>query len=115
MDENTKKTFSPVPQTEDTLPHKPHHFSTKKVAVLVIIFLLLSLMSLLGALYVVEVEKQSKIPSIQNKSTTASPSPALSPTPESAVCTLEAKVCPDGSTVGRQGPLCEFTKCPGEK
>ena len=27
-------------------------------------------------------------------------------------CTLEARVCPDGSTVGRVGPNCEFTPCP---
>lgn len=27
-------------------------------------------------------------------------------------CTLEAKVCPDGSTVGRTGPNCEFAICP---
>lgn len=28
------------------------------------------------------------------------------------VCTLEAKLCPDGSFVGRSGPKCEFTECP---
>lgn len=27
-------------------------------------------------------------------------------------CTLEAKICPDGSSVGRSGPNCEFTPCP---
>lgn len=27
-------------------------------------------------------------------------------------CTLDAKVCPDGSTVGRTAPDCEFRKCP---
>lgn len=27
-------------------------------------------------------------------------------------CTMEAKICPDGSAVGRQGPKCEFTPCP---
>lgn len=27
-------------------------------------------------------------------------------------CTMEAKVCPDGSTVGRTGPNCEFAACP---
>ncbi|HRH55343.1 MAG TPA: hypothetical protein PK609_00535 [Candidatus Paceibacterota bacterium] len=26
-------------------------------------------------------------------------------------CTLEAKVCPDGSAVGRTGPSCEFAPC----
>lgn len=30
-------------------------------------------------------------------------------------CTEEAKVCPDGSYVGRSGPNCEFAKCPGEE
>ena len=27
-------------------------------------------------------------------------------------CTLEAKICPDGSAVGRTGPSCEFALCP---
>lgn len=27
-------------------------------------------------------------------------------------CTLEAKLCPDGSAVGRTGPHCEFAPCP---
>lgn len=29
-------------------------------------------------------------------------------------CTMEAKICPDGSSVGRSGPNCEFAPCPGE-
>lgn len=29
-------------------------------------------------------------------------------------CTMEAKMCPDGSYVGRSGPKCEFTACPEE-
>lgn len=28
-------------------------------------------------------------------------------------CTEEAMICPDGSAVGRTGPNCEFTPCPG--
>ncbi len=27
-------------------------------------------------------------------------------------CTMEAKLCPDGSSVGRTGPNCEFAACP---
>lgn len=27
-------------------------------------------------------------------------------------CTMEAKICPDGSSVGRQGPNCDFSPCP---
>jgi hypothetical protein len=30
-------------------------------------------------------------------------------------CTQEAKICPDGSVVGRTGPNCEFTVCPAPK
>lgn len=30
------------------------------------------------------------------------------------VCTMDAKLCPDGSYVGRSGPACEFAACPGE-
>lgn len=29
-------------------------------------------------------------------------------------CTMEARQCPDGSYVGREGPSCEFSACPGE-
>lgn len=45
-----------------------------------------------------------------------SPSSPTSPTPTSttqpAACTQEAKLCPDGSAVGRTGPNCEFAPCP---
>jgi len=30
----------------------------------------------------------------------------------STACTAEAKLCPDGSAVGRTGPNCEFAPCP---
>lgn len=33
---------------------------------------------------------------------------------EMKACTEEAKVCPDGSAVGRTGPNCEFAPCPEE-
>lgn len=32
--------------------------------------------------------------------------------PVQKACTLEAKLCPDGSSVGRSGPNCEFKECP---
>jgi hypothetical protein len=40
------------------------------------------------------------------------PDGAAQPPPEGQVCTRDAKVCPDGSTVGRTGPNCEFAACP---
>ena len=33
-------------------------------------------------------------------------------TPSPIACTMEAKLCPDGSAVGRSGPKCEFAQCP---
>ena len=33
-------------------------------------------------------------------------------TPGQTACTLEAKLCPDGSYVGRTGPRGEFSSCP---
>lgn len=38
----------------------------------------------------------------------AAPSASASP----RACTEEAKICPDGSAVGRIGPNCEFAPCP---
>lgn len=35
--------------------------------------------------------------------------------PPGRACTMEAKLCPDGSAVGRTGPNCEFSPCPGGK
>lgn len=35
----------------------------------------------------------------------------IKPGTKQKACTEEAKVCPDGSAVGRTGPNCEFTPC----
>lgn len=42
---------------------------------------------------------------------------AVTPVPETPItaCTMEAKLCPDGSYVGRSGPKCEFAACPEAK
>jgi len=29
-------------------------------------------------------------------------------------CTMEARLCPDGTAVGRVPPNCDFAPCPGE-
>lgn len=31
---------------------------------------------------------------------------------DGVACTMDAKMCPDGTFVGRTGPMCEFEKCP---
>ena len=35
--------------------------------------------------------------------------------PQDVACTMDAKICPDGSSVGREGPSCEFAACPSTK
>ncbi len=42
------------------------------------------------------------------------PSKTPTPTPEQKACAQDAKECPDGSFVSREGPDCEFAKCPDE-
>ena len=42
----------------------------------------------------------------------------LTPTPtptEEVACTMDAKICPDGASVGRVPPNCEFEACPNEE
>lgn len=45
--------------------------------------------------------------------TTENPTEPL-PDPEPVACTMDAKMCPDGSFVGRTGPNCEFAACSNE-
>lgn len=52
---------------------------------------------------------------IKGKTSTPAPVAEISPTPDSSApvaCTMDAKQCPDGSYVSRQGPKCEFAPCP---
>lgn len=44
-----------------------------------------------------------------------SSAPPQEPGQDDVVCTMDAKICPDGSGVGRSGPDCEFDPCPGEE
>ena len=46
------------------------------------------------------------IPMLQN--------PALPQQGDMVACTMDAKMCPDGSYVGRTGPACEFSPCPND-
>ena len=44
------------------------------------------------------------------------PEPVEYKSPDQKIaCTMEAKLCPDGSYVGRVGPDCEFAPCPEPK
>jgi hypothetical protein len=41
--------------------------------------------------------------------------PAPASAPDLVACTNEAKICPDGTAVGRTGSNCVFAPCPDEK
>ncbi len=49
---------------------------------------------------------------LQSASPSAAPVKTKKPISTPKACTMEAKICPDGSSVGRTGPNCEFTPCP---
>lgn len=53
-------------------------------------------------------------PGFQIPQPTARPTnpPSTENPQEGVACTQEAKLCPDGSYVGRTGPNCEFSPCP---
>ncbi len=38
--------------------------------------------------------------------------PPVATNPEPVACTADARVCPDGASVGRTGPNCTFAACP---
>ncbi len=53
-------------------------------------------------------------PAVNNPPVNKAPGgvPPLNEAP--VACTMDAKICPDGSAVGRTAPDCEFAPCPGE-
>lgn len=89
--------------------HGGHHYSNK-IHLALIIFLFFTAFTFFWAylkMHDSKIYKNIPIPTIM----------PVSPTPTSVsedqvFCTMEAKLCPDGSYVGRSGPKCEFTPCP---
>lgn len=70
---------------------------------------------ILGFYFGMEYQKgiTPELPPITTPTPTGYPSPSLSvPSGNRIICTMEARLCPDGSHVGRSGPNCEFAKCP---
>lgn len=81
----------PVTSTEENVTIQGN---TKKGSPLMIIAIILALVAVLAVVAYVLGAK------------------LLSPSPKPIACTSEAKICPDGSSVGRVGPNCEFATCP---
>jgi hypothetical protein len=48
----------------------------------------------------------------QNPPPTQTTPPTQPPGSNPTACTMDAKICPDGSSVGRTGPNCQFAACP---
>ncbi len=79
---------TPVVQTTNT-PIEPIPPQSSNYLKFIIAGLIILLIGLFGGYYLI---KSSSKPPIKG-------------------CTLEAKICPDGSSVSRTGPNCEFTPC----
>jgi hypothetical protein len=58
----------------------------------------------------VSMPSQPSIP--KNQIPTPSQPPSTPDADNPVACTMDAKICPDGSAVGRQGPDCAFAPCP---
>ncbi len=69
--------------------------------------LTLLVIALIGALGYLVYDKVLYAPSTPPTVVVVNPT-----TTEPVVCTMDAKLCPDGSYVGRTGPKCEFAACP---
>lgn len=89
------------PETnEASSPDKKSGGLKSKWPFLVIAILFVLLVSMGGYIFV-GMNKSDSIPTVPT------PTPA-----EQVACTQDAKECPDGSFVSRQGPKCEFAPCP---
>ncbi len=80
-----------------------------------IVIALLIIFTLAGFIYDLSNGDASNLgPILPPKKTVPMQPPSLSPTEAEVFCTADVKLCPDGSAVGRVGPNCEFSPCPGE-
>ncbi len=113
MEENTL----PKPQIDLPLPEKELPAHVKKTSIfkskILIGFVLISTLIafLIGGIILGNNQKSLVVPPPDEPSYVASPTPTDSEQ-EQVFCTQEAKLCPDGSYVGRKGPKCEFEACP---
>jgi hypothetical protein len=118
------KVVSDLPTSEKEVPDKASEKFPRPLIVLMILGLFFVILSIImTALVFYSYNKLASWGYLEKTApTTFTPSDVLitappggNPTDGTMVaCTMEAKLCPDGSSVGRSGPNCEFEKCPGE-
>lgn len=105
---------------EESLPQDTKGSKQKSVLLAAVMGLVLLLLALAGLAIINESGVPSEEPSFFETPTPVvetndiTPGEALEEEVEQTFCTLDAKICPDGSAVGRSGPNCEFDPCPGE-
>jgi hypothetical protein len=97
--------MSPIPAPTSTEPPKKN----KSVLYVVVLLIVLIIAGALGAMgYFYYQQQQSNA-----NDSMVLPQPTVSVAqPTQVACTLDAKICPDGSSVGRVAPSCEFAPCP---
>lgn len=66
----------------------------------------------IGGIYYISNKSEVYIPENPNGVSEVPDNRATSSPANPIACTMEAKMCPDGSYVGRIGPNCEFRACP---
>jgi hypothetical protein len=71
--------------------------------------LIVIILALVGALGYIVYDKVLYAPSAPPTVIVVTPTST-----EPVACTMDARMCPDGSYVGRSGPACKFAACPGE-
>lgn len=85
-----------VPQTPSQIAEKPNRKLIKYFSIVIaVIFVLIAIP--VATMYI---------------SGNKNPTPSNGGQNGQTACTMEAKLCPDGSYVGRTGPNCEFAPCP---
>lgn len=100
MEENQNPSPQPPVENQAIVRNEKKPSNIKSKLPLLIIAVLLVLLGAAGS-YI-----------FLNQKSNSSPSPTPTPQDNGKPCTQEAKICPDGSSVGREGPNCEFTQCP---
>ena len=90
--------------------HGAHHYSNKVHFTL--IFVLFLIAAGIFWAYLTLHDKRFSYENIAIPKIKVTPAPP--PNSNGVACTQEALMCPDGSFVGRTGPNCEFSPCPGE-
>lgn len=93
--------LSPDNDVQHTLPPQPEKKSSTSIIFICAVALISAVLSGTIGFFAGSMQK-TNLPEVNNKP----------PETGTVACTLDAKLCPDGSAVGRTGPNCEFSPCP---